>query len=256
MILYSWNVNGLRAIAKKPGFMDFFSRPDIDVLGLQETRALPEQLPPELLTPPGLKSYFSNHLTRKGYCGVGVYSRSEPISFNMELPDHVWAQEGRLLHLEFPKFHFLNIYFPNGQSSDLRLKFKLGYYESFLNYCKNLRKTRPVVVCGDFNTAHRKIDLAEPEANVDNSGFLPQERAFLDRFIKEGFLDTFRVLNGDIPDQYSWWSFKASDRRKNIGWRIDYFFVSEELRPHLVRAWLEPQTLGSDHCPVGLELKF
>ncbi|MDR1085096.1 MAG: exodeoxyribonuclease III [Deltaproteobacteria bacterium] len=256
MILYSWNVNGLRAVCKKPGFWEFFNQPQIDVLALQETRAAPEQLSPELLTPSGYTSFFSSHLTKKGYSGVGIYSRTEPISVSRELPVIKYAQEGRLLHAEYPQFHFLNIYFPNGQSGEERLKFKLDYYEAFLKYCQELRKTRPVVVCGDFNTAHRPIDLARPEENEDYSGFLPEERAFLDRLIESGYLDTFRVLNGDIKDQYSWWSFKDGGRRRNIGWRIDYFFTSEELKPNLVRAWLEPKMTGSDHCPVGLELEF
>jgi exodeoxyribonuclease-3 len=256
MILCSWNVNGLRAASKKPGFAGFLTRPDIDILGLQEVRALPEQLEEPLLHPAGRRSYFSSHQTRKGYSGVGVYTQLAPLAHSLELPQKQWAGEGRLVHLELPQFHFLNIYFPNGQSSPERLSYKLGYYEAFAEYCQELRKTRPVVVCGDFNTAHRPIDLAQPEANENNSGFLPQERAFLDRFLALGYLDTFRVMNGDIADQYSWWSFRGGDRRRNIGWRIDYFFVSEELRPNLVRAWLEPKTLGSDHCPAGLELKF
>ncbi|MDR1577433.1 MAG: exodeoxyribonuclease III [Deltaproteobacteria bacterium] len=256
MILYSWNVNGLRAVSKKPGFMNFFRRPDIDIMGLQEIRARPEQLEPELLAPPGYHVAMVNHLTMKGQSGVGVYSRLKPLKIQLELPDPKWAQEGRLIHMEMEKFHFLSVYFPNGQKKDDRLNFKLGYYEAFLDYCQQARRTKPIVACGDFNTAHRPIDLAEPEANETTSGFLPVERAFLDRFIKAGYLDVFRVKNGDIPGQYSWWSYRLGERNRNIGWRIDYFFVSEELKPNIVRAWLEPQTMGSDHCPVGLELAF
>ncbi|MDR2140479.1 MAG: exodeoxyribonuclease III [Deltaproteobacteria bacterium] len=256
MILYSWNVNGLRAIARKPEFQEFLSRPEIDLLGLQETRATPEQLTPELSAPPGYQAAFACHKTKKGYSGVGVYSRLKPLKTHLELPDPQWDQEGRLVHLELDKFHFLAVYFPNGQSSEERLGYKLGYYEAFLAYCQRLRKSKPVVACGDFNTAHQSIDLAEPEANANNSGFLPEERAFLDRLIAAGYLDAFRVLNGELPGQYSWWSYRSGDRRRNLGWRIDYFFVSEELRPNLARAWLEPETTGSDHCPVGLELRF
>ncbi|MDR1608396.1 MAG: exodeoxyribonuclease III [Deltaproteobacteria bacterium] len=256
MILYSWNVNGLRAAAKKPGFLDFFFRPDIDLLGLQEVRSLPDQLPPELASPKGYHVSLVNHLTRKGYSGVGVYSRLQPLATRLELPDPKWAQEGRLIHLELEKFHFLTVYFPNGQKDETRLNYKLGFYEAFFDYCQELRKTKPIVACGDFNTAHRPIDLAEPEANENNSGFLPVERAFLDRYIAAGYVDVFRLKNGDIPGQYSWWSYRSFDRKRNLGWRIDYFFVSEELKDNVTRAWLEPQITASDHCPVGLELTF
>ncbi|MDR2422417.1 MAG: exodeoxyribonuclease III [Deltaproteobacteria bacterium] len=256
MILYSWNVNGLRAIAKKPGFMDFFNRPDVDLLGLQEIRATPDQLSPELAEPPGRLAYFVNHKAKGGYSGVAVYSRGKPLKVVRELPDPKFAQEGRLVHLELAKFHFLSVYFPNGQKDEERLRYKLGYYEAFLTYCQKIRQTKPVVACGDFNAAHRPLDLAEPEANEGVSGFLPEERAFLDRLIAAGYVDVFRALNGDLAGQYSWWSYRSGDRRRNVGWRIDYFFASEELRPNLARAWLEPTTVGSDHCPVGLELSF
>jgi exodeoxyribonuclease-3 len=256
LILYSWNVNGLRAIAQKPGFREFLNNPKITILGLQETRALPENLSPELAKPTGYETFFVNHEMKKGYSGVGVYTREKPIKAQLELPDPKYAKEGRLIHLELERCHFLSVYFPNGQRDETRLNYKLGYYEAFFNYCQTLRKTKPIVACGDFNTAHRPIDLSDPEGNADNSGFLPVERAFIDRLIASGYLDAFRVLNGDVPESYSWWSYRAGDRRRNIGWRIDYFFVSEELKPNLTRAWLEPQTTGSDHCPVGLELSF
>jgi exodeoxyribonuclease-3 len=254
--LLSWNVNGLRAVSKKPGFNEFFNRPGVDVLGLQETRCQLESLEPELAAPLGRWSYFVSPALKKGYSGVGVYTREKPLNVIAELPDLKYADEGRLLHLELGRFHFLAVYFPNGQRDEERLAYKLGYYEAFFQYCQKIRRTKPVVACGDFNVAHRPIDLAEPEANAETSGFLPEERAFVDHLIANGYLDAFRTLNGDLKDQYSWWSYRGGDRRRNIGWRIDYFFVSEELRPNLKKCWLEPETTGSDHCPVGLELAF
>ncbi len=175
--------------------------------------------------------------------------------------------EGRLLHLEFQDFHFFNGYFPNGGAEELdengkptgrfkRVPYKMGFFEAFLNYAEACRKGKPIVVCGDFNIAHKPVDLARPRQNVKNTGFLPEERAFLDRFTALGYVDTFRKVHGDKPDQYSWWSYKARAREKNIGWRIDYFFVSEELAPAVSDAWIESDVRGSDHCPVGLALNL
>jgi exodeoxyribonuclease-3 len=257
MKLFSWNVNGLRAISSKAGFMPWFSSSDADLIAFQEVKARPDQLSDELLSPAGFScTYITYPALKKGYSGVCTYSRRKPISVNYELSSTKWAQEGRLIHLEFNEFHFLNIYFPNGQRDDDRLEFKLGYYEEFLNYAQSLRKTRPIVVCGDFNTAHREIDLAFPEAFENTSGFLPVERAFLTKMIGLGYIDTFRAINGDAPGNYTWWSYRAGERARNEGWRIDYFFISNELEKNLVNAWIEPQVLGSDHCPIGLELKF
>jgi exodeoxyribonuclease-3 len=185
---------------------------------------------------------------------VAVYSREEPIRVIEELPDETYAQEGRVLHLEYPLFHFLNIYFPNGQSSGERLDFKFGFYDAYFEYIQQLRKQKPVVTCGDFNIAHRAIDLAEPDRNEDVSGFLPEERAIMTRLISKGYLDTFRSLNGDVPDQYSWWPYWGGSKGLNNGWRIDYFLASDELEPKFSRAWIEPEVNFSDHCPIGLEL--
>ncbi|MDR2301672.1 MAG: exodeoxyribonuclease III [Deltaproteobacteria bacterium] len=254
MKLISFNVNGLRAASAKPGFFEWFWDSQADVIALQETKARVEQLNDNLINPGSYRSYFSSAKTRKGYSGVAVYLKTEPIKVTTELPHEQWAQEGRLLHVELTDFHFLNIYFPNGQKDDERLNFKMGYYEAFFEYAQSLRKTKPVVVCGDFNTAHREIDLAQPELYRDTSGFLPQERAFLTKMIKHGYLDTFRTLNGDVKDQYSWWSYRTAAKRGNLGWRIDYFFASDELKPKLSEAWIEPQIIFSDHCPIGLTL--
>lgn len=254
MRLISYNVNGLRAAFSKPGFADWLASSRADVLALQETKARPEQLPGALASPDGYGAFFSCPTAKKGYSGVAVYARERPLATTFELPWPEWAQEGRLIHLELKDFHFLNVYFPNGQRDSGRLDFKLGYYEAFLEFAQGLRASKPVVVCGDFNTAHREIDLARPDLYGDTSGFLPQERGFLSGLIGKGYLDTYRTLNGDLEGQYTWWSYRAGDRRRNNGWRIDYFFVSSELAGALSKAWIEPQVGFSDHCPIGLEL--
>lgn len=254
MRFYSWNVNGLRAAAAKDGFLNWFKNHSADVVAFQETKAAPEQLPPGLKDPEGFSSYWLAATKKKGYSGVGIWSKRIPLHVHYDLEAPVWQGEGRLIHLEFPDFHFYNVYFPNGQTSEERLAYKLGYYEAFLEEAERRRQTKPIIVCGDFNTAHRPIDLARPEANQDISGFLLVERAWLDKFIGCGYVDVFRYLNGDRPQQYSWWSFRSQARARNVGWRIDYFFVSNELLPRLQEAWLEPEVQGSDHCPIGLEL--
>ncbi|MDR2443661.1 MAG: exodeoxyribonuclease III [Deltaproteobacteria bacterium] len=256
MKLYSWNVNGLRAASAKPTFWPWFKTTSADLIAFQETKARPEQLESTLTEPNGYQSFFSWPTIKKGYSGVVVYSRTNPLNVVRELPDEYFAKEGRLLHLEMDKFHFLNIYFPNGQSSEDRLDYKMGYFESFLSYAQYLRKTKPVVVCGDFNIAHREIDLAHPDMFREVSGFLDHERAFLTLMIKKGYIDAFRHLNGDLEAQYTWWSYRAGERARNDGWRIDYFFVSAELEPMLTRAWHEPHVTGSDHCPIGIELNL
>ncbi|MDL2313762.1 exodeoxyribonuclease III [Desulfovibrio sp. OttesenSCG-928-C14] len=252
MKLYSWNVNGFRAVVAKPEWA-WFEQCGADFIGLQETKAQREQIPEEHRDPAGLHSYWLA-AERKGYSGVAVFSRVKPVAVRYELPQGEWQGEGRLIHLEYEKFHCMNVYFPNGQNGEERLRYKLGFYDAFLEYAQEQRKTKPIVVCGDFNTAHRPIDLARPKENEGTSGFLPIERAWLDKFTAAGYLDTFRLVNGDKPDQYSWWSFRMRARDRNVGWRIDYFFVSEELKGQVKNAWIEPEIKGSDHCPIGLEL--
>lgn len=252
MKLYSWNVNGFRAICAKPEW-NWFRNIDGAVVALQETKAEKTQVAEEHREPDGFYSYWLSG-ARKGYSGVAVFSRPEARAANFELPDVQWQGEGRLIHLEYDSFHFMNVYFPNGQNGDERLRYKLGFYDAFLDYAQGLRKTKPVVVCGDFNTAHRPIDIARPKENENVSGFLPIERAWMDKFTAAGYLDTFRLVHGDRPDQYSWWSFRMRARERNVGWRIDYFFVSEELKGQVKDAWIEPEVRGSDHCPIGLEL--
>jgi exodeoxyribonuclease-3 len=254
VILISLNVNGLRAASAKPGFLSWLKAARADLLGFQEIKARPEQLTPELQAPFGYRSTFTWPTLKKGYSGTAVFSRAEPLSVSVELPEARWAQEGRLVHAETPAFHFVSVYVPNGQKDEDRLAYKMGWLEAFFERIENLRRSKPVIMCGDFNIAHKAIDLAQPELYKDVSGFLPQEREFITRLIKKGYLDVFRVLNGDLEGQYTWWSYRSGDRSRNLGWRIDYFFVSEELRGQLKRAWIEPHVSFSDHCPIGLEL--
>ena len=254
MKLYSWNVNGFRAVIQKPEWNQWFSAAGADLVALQETKAEPLQVPAEHREPAGLHAFWSASTVKRGYSGVAVFAKHPPLAVNDELPG--MHGEGRLLHLEYPAFHFCNVYFPNGQMSEERLEYKLRFYDTFLDFAQNLRQTKPIVVCGDFNTAHTPIDLARPKANEETSGFLPIERAWLDKFVGAGYLDTFRLVNGDVRDAYSWWSFRQRAREKNVGWRIDYFFVSAELRAAVKNAWIEPHIQGSDHCPIGLELEI
>ncbi len=252
MILYSWNVNGYRAALKKD-FLPWLDACGADVVMLQETKAEPGQLSEPERAPEGWKTYWNWSKKKKGYSGTACFSRSEPLSVSYGLPGEEYAGEGRTILLEYPSFYLFNIYFPNSQLGDERLAFKLGFYDRFLEHAQALRGKKPVVVGGDFNTAHTEIDLKNPKANADAPGFKPVERAWIDTFIAAGYIDTFRIFEPG-PGHYSWWSYRYNARKNNAGWRIDYFFVSEELRGAVKRAWIEPQVMGSDHCPVGLEL--
>ncbi|BDV00952.1 exodeoxyribonuclease III [Thermodesulfomicrobium sp. WS] len=250
---YSWNVNGFRSVITK-GFWDWFAQADADVVFLQEVKADPTQVLDAERQVSGYQCIW-NAAARKGYSGTACYTRMEPQAVRLDLPDPRFRDEGRLIELEFPWFTLFGVYFPNGQMSPERLQYKLDYYDAFLAYVEEVRAKKPVIVCGDFNTAHQEIDLKNPKQNENRSGFLPVERAWIDRFIAHGYVDTFRALHPDARDAYSWWSFRFGARRRNAGWRIDYFFVSEELMPMVRRAWIEPEVMGSDHCPVGLEVE-
>lgn len=254
MRLYSWNVNGIRAALGK-GFRDWFVDTAPDVLGLQEIKAEEDQVGPERFFD-GYKCYWNAARSKKGYSGTACYSLLDPLAVQCGLPDSRFQGEGRVIRLEFEKFHFFNVYFPNGQMSQDRLDYKLGFYDAFLAHAQDLRRSKPIVVCGDFNTAHRAIDLKNPKANENTSGFLPIERAWMDHFMAHGYVDTFRLCNADVQDAYSWWTYRFGARSRNVGWRIDYFFVSEELRSAVRNAWIDAEVLGSDHCPVGLELEL
>ncbi len=247
----SWNVNGLRAVEKK-GFLEFLNSCGADILALQETKALPEQLSEALRTPEGWYAYFAS-AERKGYSGVGVYTRQEPLNVQYGLGDKEFDCEGRTLILEFPTFFFLNIYYPNGGQGPERIDFKLRFYDLFLQKSKELFKTgKTVIVCGDVNTAHQPVDLARPKENEKNTGFLPEERAWLDRFFSEGFVDTFRQFNQD-GGHYSWWDYKTGARARNVGWRIDYFMIDKGSAGKLKSAGMLSDVMGSDHCPIYIE---
>jgi len=252
--LISWNVNGLRA-AEKKGFLDFVAREQADILCLQEVKAIEGQLPPTLREVPGYQ-FFINSAERKGYSGTAVYTRQAPlrVDYGFGIPE--FDNEGRTLILEFERYVLYNIYYPNGTANADRLKFKLDFYEVFHSHAMGqLAANKPIIVCGDFNTAHREIDLARPKENATVSGFLPEERAFLDRFIESGFVDTFRQFESG-SGFYTWWDMKSRARDRNVGWRLDYFFVSRDLLPELSSASLMMDQQGSDHCPVVLELKI
>lgn len=264
--LASWNVNGFRAVSAKDDWC-WFANTEAQIVGLQETKAAPEQIAPELREPAGWHSAWSASVVKKGYSGVAVFSKLKPIAVTEELPDPAFQGEGRLLHVEYPWFHFFNVYFPNGGSEEVdeqgkatgrykRVPYKMGFFDAFLKRAQELRAHKPIVVCGDFNIAHTPIDLARPKQNEKVTGFLPEERAWLDAFTAAGYVDTFRHVHGPVPDKYSWWSYKAGARPKNVGWRLDYFFVSAELAPAIRDAWIESEVYGSDHCPVGLELEL
>jgi exodeoxyribonuclease-3 len=252
--LLSWNVNGLRAVVKK-GFVDFLQDRRPDILAIQETKLQQEQLPAEIHQIPGYKSTWS-FAEKKGYSGTGIFYKQAPQRIQMEFAHPVLNHEGRIIELEYPPFTLFNVYFPNGQMSEERLQYKLAFYDEILTYFNSLRKGgRRLVICGDVNTAHRPIDLKRPKENEDRSGFLPIERAWIDKLLASGYVDTLRMFNQE-PDQYTWWTYRMRAREKNVGWRIDYFFVSDDLQKHVVDATILSDIYGSDHCPIGLTLKI
>ena len=254
MKLISWNVNGIRAADRK-GLFDWFKVESPDVLCLQEIKALPEQVPPHLRNMPGYHIYW-NSAERKGYSGVATFTKKQPISVKKGFGIDKFDNEGRILVTEFSSFTLFNIYFPNGKKNQERLDYKLGFYDTFLAYADNLKAGgKNIVVCGDFNTAHKEIDLARPKQNEHISGFLPVERAWIDTFIDHGYVDTFRHFNKE-PDHYSWWDMKSRARERNVGWRIDYFFVNKEFMSSVKKAFILQDVTGSDHCPVGIEIKI
>ncbi|NLL62576.1 MAG: exodeoxyribonuclease III [Candidatus Atribacteria bacterium] len=253
MRLLSWNVNGLRAIYNK-NFNIWLGQP-ADIYCIQETKLQPEQIPDELINRPNCYSFFS-HAEKKGYSGVALWTKQKPIGFSDAMGIPRFDVEGRFMRLDFPEFVLFNIYFPNGKASQERLQYKLDFYETFLKMAVSLLKEgRRVIICGDVNTAHKEIDLARAKENEKTSGFLPIEREWIDRLIEAGFIDTFRYFNSE-PDNYSWWDYKTRARERNVGWRIDYFFISENLKDNLKSAFIQSEVAGSDHCPVGIDLSF
>jgi exodeoxyribonuclease-3 len=254
MKLLSWNVNGIRAIAKK-GLLDWIQIEKPDVLCLQETKAHPEQLTEDIISPKGYQSYFSS-AEKKGYSGTVVYTKTKPKKVLYGMGETKFDSEGRMVVCEYPKFVLFNVYFPNGKKNDERLKYKLDFYDLFLEVIdSHKKKGKSVVVCGDLNTAHNEIDLARPKENENVSGFLPVERKWMDKLVSHGYIDSFRQFHKE-PEQYSWWDYKTRARERNIGWRLDYFFVSDNILSNLKGAFIQKNVMGSDHCPVGILLEF
>lgn len=255
MKIVSWNVNGIRAWAKK-GANQWFLDTQPDILGIQETKAHPDQLDEELRTPKGYFSYFDHSRTRKGYSGVAIFSKIEPEKVEYGLGVEALDQEGRLIIAHFDDFIFLNCYFPNGGGGPERLDYKLKYYDAFLKKVEKLRKQKPIIFLGDLNVAHNEIDLARPKENVENTGFLPIERAWADKVERKGYIDTFRYFYPEAEGAYSYWDMKTFARDRNVGWRIDYVFASNELEDQLQSAAIHSDVFGSDHCPVSLDINL
>ncbi len=256
-LLFSWNVNGLRA-AIRNGFIDFMNEYKPDVLGIQEIKLQENQIPGELILLEKDYSTIWNFAERKGYSGTAVFVKKgfEPISSKKKFESEILSKEGRVIELEYREFTFFNIYFPNGQMSEERLKYKLDFYDAALEYFDFLRsKGKKLIITGDYNTAHKEIDLANPKANENRSGFLPIEREWIDKFISHGYIDTFRYFHKE-PEQYTWWTYRFKAREKNIGWRIDYFFVSEDLIDNVKDSYILSDVYGSDHCPIVLDIEF
>jgi len=254
----SWNVNGVRAVDKKEA-LKWVDDANIDILGLQEIKAQAEQIPASIFDREYKHTLVSTSAI-KGRSGTALYT---DITTTLEdnCRDVDVLDEGRINEAHFTlagkDIAFFNVYFPNGQSKEERLVYKMEFYDRFLEHCEKLKKEgKSIIVCGDVNTAHNEIDLARPKANEKTSGFLPMEREWMDKFLSHGYIDTFRHIHGDKPDSYSWWSYRANARANNVGWRIDYFYVSEDLKDFVKDAYILNEVMGSDHCPIALELQI
>lgn len=253
MKIISFNVNGIRAITKKDFFTDFEAL-DADIMCLQETKAQDDQVAETLASIKGYHLY-SNSAVKKGYSGTAVLTKEKPLNVSQDIGIEEHDQEGRVLCLEYDSFYLVNVYVPNSGSELKRLDYRQTWDEAFFNYLKDLEKTKPVVVCGDFNVAHKEIDLARPKANYNKSaGFMQEEIDGMDRYTQGGLVDTFRHFYPDQADTYSWWSYRAGARGKNVGWRIDYFLVSKDFISAVQSASIMNDVFGSDHCPVAIEL--
>jgi exodeoxyribonuclease-3 len=254
--LVSWNVNGIRA-AQKAGFLKWFSKDSPDVVCVQETKAKVEQLEEEMLHPEGYHSYWHS-AEKPGYSGVAIYSKKEPLEIRYGIGDPEIDREGRVLIADYAHFTLLNAYFPNSQREHTRLPYKLAFCKAMLTFLERTRKSgKNIVLCGDFNIAHKPIDLANPKQNEKNAGYLPEERSWMEGFVGEkshGYIDVFRQFQPG-PGHYTWWSYRPGVREKNIGWRLDYFVTNPEFKSALKSCAIFPQIKGSDHCPVRLELK-
>lgn len=256
--MLSWNVNGIRAVAGKGVLKEVLYSESPHVLCVQETKARPEQLDGMLIQPEGYRTYWNYPVEKKGYSGVAVFTREEPLDVQHGFGIEEFDSEGRTIIIRYPGFTLLNVYFPKGDiaaAKAFRLTYKLDFYKAFLDFADNLKKKgEKLVICGDFNTAHSEIDLARPKENGKVSGFLPVEREWISTFISHGYIDTFRHFNSE-PGHYTWWDFKTRARERDTGWRLDYFFVTEDLIGSVSRAFIMPGVMGSDHCPVGIMLR-
>lgn len=247
MKLISWNVNGIRACVNK-GFEQFFKQIDADIFCIQETKCQPEQIELEF---EGYYSYW-NSAEKKGYSGTAIFTKKEPISVNFGIGIEEHDKEGRIITLEFEDFYLVNNYTPNSKRELERLEYRQVWEDEIRKYLLKLNKTKPVIMCGDLNVAHNEIDLKNPKTNRGNAGFTDEERVKMTQLLESGFIDTFRYLYPDKEEAYSWWSYMGRAREKNVGWRIDYFIVSDDIKDKIEEASIYPEIMGSDHCPVGL----
>ena len=249
MKLISWNVNGLRAVYKK-GFLDFFNKIDADIFCIQETKMQEGQITLELEK---YEQYY-NYAVRKGYSGTAVFTKIKPekVTYGIGIEEH--DQEGRVITLEFKKFYLVNCYTPNSGRELARLNYRMTWEDAFKEYLKKLDKNKPVIICGDLNVAHKEIDLKNPKTNRKNAGFTDEERGKINNLLESGFTDSYRKLYPDKTDAYTWWSYMGNAREKNIGWRIDYFLTSDRISSKIKETYIFDEIMGSDHCPVGLEI--
>lgn len=249
MKMISWNVNGLRAVLKK-GFLDFFMEEKPDILCIQETKMQPGQA---VVDVEGYEEYW-NSADKKGYSGTAVFSRTKPLGVTYDLIQEEHRSEGRVITLEYDDFFLVNVYTPNSQRELARLDYRMQWQDDFRAHLQSLDEIKPVIICGDLNVAHKEIDLKNPKTNQKNAGFTPQEREKMTELLAAGFVDTFRHQYPEREDAYTWWSYMFSARERNVGWRIDYFLVSERMKEQIVQAEIYSAVMGSDHCPVGLEI--
>ena len=253
MKLMCWNVNGIRAVSKK-GFWEWIARENPDIVCLQETKANPSQLEPDMIKPPGYTTYWAS-AQKPGYSGVALLVKKTPLEVKVGMGIPEFDNEGRSLIAVYADFILFNGYFPNGKDDLSRVDYKLRFSESAKNFMLDLKNRlgKPLIICGDVNTAHQEIDIARPKENQGTTGFLPQERAWVKQFIESGFIDIFRKRH-PAEIMYSWWSYRAMARERNVGWRIDYFFITPELESRVTKTYYQNEVFGSDHCPVVLEL--
>lgn len=253
MKFISWNVNGFRAVMNK-GFEDFFKPIDADIFCIQETKMQLEQL--DISSQMLLQGYhqYWNSAVKKGYSGTAIFTKKEPINviYGIEIEEH--DQEGRVITLEYENYYFVCVYTPNAKRDLSRLKYRMKWEDDFRQYLIKLNKTKPVIMCGDLNVAHKEIDLKNPKSNKGNAGFTDEERQKMDKLLNSNFKDSFRILYPDKTDAYTWWSYMGNARKNNVGWRIDYFIISEDIQEKLKDAMIYPEIFGSDHCPVGIQI--